>query len=41
MQALEENDTEFVPEPFVLLSKDMSVLHIDITFDDFNASQML
>ena len=33
-----ERDDTFVPEPFVLLDKSMVILHIDITFDDYNAA---
>ena len=33
-----EKDEAFVPEPFVLLDSCMASLHIDITFDDYNAS---
>ena len=29
---------DFVPEPFVQLDESMVILHVDITFDDYNTS---
>ena len=38
LQAKQENDVNFEPEPFVQLDESMAILHIDITFDDYNTS---
>lgn len=38
LQAAKEGITNFVPEPFVQLDESMVILHVDITFDDYNTS---
>ena len=38
LQAQKEDDQSFVPEPFILLDPTMVILHVDITFDDYNSS---
>ena len=38
LQAQKEGITDFAPEPFVQLDESMVILHVDITFDDYNTS---
>ena len=38
LQAQKDKDQNFVPEPFILLDSSMVILHVDITFDDYNSS---
>jgi len=38
IQAKDENDDNYQEEPFVLINNSMVMLHVDITFDDYNAS---
>ena len=38
LQAAKEGITDFEPEPFVQLDESMVILHVDITFDDYNTS---
>lgn len=38
LQAKEEHDDHYPEEPFVLIDHSMMMLHVDITFDDYNAS---
>ena len=36
--AAKEGIDNYVPEPFVQLDESMVILHVDITFDDYNTS---
>ena len=38
LQASKEGITDFESEPFVQLDESMVILHVDITFDDYNTS---
>jgi len=38
LSAAKEGITDFEPEPFVQLDESMVILHVDITFEDYNTS---
>ena len=38
LSAQKEGVTDFTPEPLVQLDESMVILHVDITFDDYNTS---
>ena len=38
LQATKEGVTDFEPEPVVQIDESMVILHVDITFDDYNTS---
>lgn len=38
LQAQKDGDKRFMPQPYVQLDESMAILHVDITFDDYNSS---